>query len=123
MDLLGFIFLLTLILAVLITNIWFFKKINKTNNRHLKYKILFFLISISSSGLILLIAALFQSLILIDTIDLKVDYEGYPYRIILIATILLFNIIANFILVRYYTRRIERKSKNKTKEIELIGIE
>lgn len=123
MDILGAIFCIILLLIVLTTNIIFIRKINRTNNSHYKYKIFFFLISIVSISAIMVIAALFQNVVLIDYFKLTVDIESYQYRIIIMTVLLLSNIIANFTLLKLYLKRGERKSKNKTNEIELIGKE
>jgi len=123
MDILGATFCFILLLIVLTTNIIFIRKINRTNNSHYKYKIFFFLISIVSISAIMIIAALFQNVVLIDYFKLTVDIESYQYRIIIMTVLLLSNIIANFTLLKLYLKRRERKSKNKINEIELIGKE
>ncbi|WP_337966916.1 hypothetical protein [uncultured Flavobacterium sp.] len=123
MDVLGGIFLFFLLLIIVITNIIFFRKINRNNIRHYKYKIFFFLISIASICVIMILAALFQNVVLIDYFKITTDIESYPYRIILMTIIWIINITVNFSLLKLYTKRIERKNKNKTNDIELIGIE
>lgn len=123
MDELGAVFCIILILIVLVTNIIFIRKINRTNNSQYKYKIFFFLISIVSIGAIMIIGALFQNIVLIDYFKITMDIESYQYRIIVMIVILLLNIIANFTLLKLYIKRRERKSKNKINEIELIGKE
>lgn len=123
MDELGAVFCIILILIVLLTNIIFIRKINRTNNSHYKYKIFFFLISIVSIAAIMIIGALFQNVVLIDYFKITMDIESYQYRIIVMIVILLLNIIANFTLLKLYIKRRERKSKNKINEIELIGKE
>jgi len=123
MDELGAVFSIILILIVLVTNIIFIRKINRTNNSHYKYKIFFFLISIVSIGAIIIIGALFQNVVLIDYFKITMDIESYQYRIIVMTVIILLNIIANFTLLKLYVKKRERKSKNKINEIELIGKE
>ncbi len=123
MDILGAIFLIILVIIVLATNIIFIRKINRTNNNHYKYKIFFFLISIVSISTIMIIAALFQNIVLIDYFKITVDIESYLYRIIIMTVILSINIIINFTSLKLYIKRRERKSKNKINEIELIGKE
>ncbi|MBF4487275.1 MULTISPECIES: hypothetical protein [unclassified Flavobacterium] len=123
MDLLGAIFSIILILIVLVTNIIFIRKINRTNSSHYKYKIFFFLISIASISAIMIIGAIFQNAVLIDYFKITMNIESYQYRIIVMTVILIINIIANFTLLKLYLKRRERKSKNKINEIELIGKE
>lgn len=123
MDLLGAIFSIILILIVLVTNIIFIRKINRTNSSHYKYKIFFFLISIASISAIMIIGAIFQNAFLIDYFKITMNIESYQYRIIVMTVILIINIIANFTLLKLYLKRRERKSKNKINEIELIGKE
>jgi len=123
MDELGAVFSIILILIVLVTNIIFIRKINRTNNSHYKYKIFFFLISIVSIGAIIIIGALFQNVVLIDYFKITMDIESYQYRIIVMTVIILLNIIANFTLLKLYVKKRERKSKNKINDIELIGKE
>jgi len=123
MDILGAIFLIILVIIVLATNIIFIRKINRTNNNHYKYKIFFFLISIVSISTIMIIAALFQNIVLIDYFKITVNIESYLYRIIIMTVILSINIIVNFTSLKLYIKRRERKSKNKINEIELIGKE
>lgn len=121
MDILGAIFSVFLILA---TNFIFIRKINRTSNNHYKYKIFFFLISITSISTILITAALFQSLILEDYFKITIDIiESYEYRIILIIILIIINITANYTLLKLYIQRVKRKNKNKINEIELIGKE
>ncbi|RKR11472.1 hypothetical protein C8C83_3206 [Flavobacterium sp. 90] len=123
MDVLGGIFLFFLLLIIVITNFIFFRKINRNNICHYKYKIFFFLISIASICVIMILAALFQNVVLIDYFKITTDIESYPYRITLMTIIWIINIIANFSLLKLYIKRRERKNKNKTNDIELIGIE
>lgn len=123
MDLLGTIFCIILILVVLVTNIIFIRKINRTNDSHYKYKILFFLMSIASISAIMITGAIFQNVVLIDYFKITINIESYQYRIIVMTVILIINIIANFTLLKLYLKRRERKSKNKINEIELIGKE
>ncbi len=123
MDILGAIFLIILIIIVLITNIIFIGKINRTNNSHYKYKIIFFLISITSICAIMILGALFQNVVLIDYFKITTDIESYPYRIIVMITLILINVIVNFILSKLYLKRSIRKSTKKINEIELIGEE
>jgi len=123
MDELGAVFSIILILIIVVTNIIFIRKINRTNNSHYKYKIFFFLISIVSIGSIIIIGALFQNVVLIDYFKITMDIESYQYRIIVMTVLILINIIANFTLLKLYLKRRERKSKNKINEIELIGKE
>jgi len=123
MDILGAIFLTILIVIVLVTNIVFIRKINRTDNNHYKHKIFFFLISIVSVSAIMIIAALFQNIVLIDYFKITVGIESYLYRIIFMIVILSTNIIVNFTSLKLYIKRRERKTKNKINEIELIGKE
>lgn len=123
MDTLGAIFLTILIVIVLVTNIVFIRKINRTNDRHYKYKIFFFISSIISVFTILIIGALFQNVVLIDYCKMNFDIDSFQYRIIFIPMLVLINIVANFILLKSYLKRRQRKSKNKIIEIELIGTE
>ncbi|MGE6353688.1 hypothetical protein ACQKCJ_07390 [Flavobacterium sp. NPDC079362] len=122
MDLLVAIFSIILILIVLVTNIIFIRKINRTKSSNYKYKIFFFLISIASISAIMIIGAIFQNTVLIDYFKITMDIKSYQYRIIVMTVILIINIIANFTLLKLYLKRIG-KSKNKINEIELIGIE
>lgn len=122
MDLLVAIFSIILILIVLVTNIIFIRKINRTKSSNYKYKIFFFLISIASISAIMIIGAIFQNTVLIDYFKITMDIKSYQYRIIVMTVILIINIIANFTLLKLYFKRIG-KSKNKINEIELIGIE
>lgn len=124
MDLLGAIFSVFLILIILATNFIFIRKINRTSNNHYKYKIFFFVISIASISIILITAALFQSLILEDYFKITIDIiESYEYRIILMIILIITNITANYTLLKLYIQRVKRKNKNKINEIELIGTE
>ncbi|MEZ0182989.1 hypothetical protein AB9T89_12160 [Flavobacterium oncorhynchi] len=123
MDELGAVFSIILILIVVVTNIIFIRKINRTNNSQYKYKIFFFLISIVSIAAIIIIGALFQNIVLIDYFKITMDIESYQYRIIIMIVIILLSIIANFTLLKLYVKRREIKSKNKINEIELIGKE
>ncbi|WP_055095692.1 hypothetical protein [Flavobacterium aquidurense] len=123
MDLLGAVFSIILILIVLVTNIIFIRKINRTNDSHYKYKIFFFLMSIASISAIMIIGAIFQNVVLIDYFKITMNIKSYQYRIIIMTVILIINIIANFTLLKLYLKRRERKSKNKINEIELIGKE
>ena len=123
MDELGAVFSIILILIVVVTNIIFIRKINRTNSSHYKYKIFFFLISIVSIAAIIIIGALFQNIVLIDYFKITMDIESYQYRIIIMIVIILLSIIANFTLLKLYVKRREIKSKNKINEIELIGKE
>ncbi|PBJ14459.1 hypothetical protein [Flavobacterium sp. ACN6] len=122
MDTLGAIFCIILVLIVLGTNIIFIRKINRTNDSRYKYKIFFFLISIVSICAIMIIAALFQNIVLIDYFKIT-DIESFQYRIIIITALSITNMIANFTLLKLYVKRRERKSKNKFNGIELIGKE
>ncbi len=123
MDLLGAIFLVILIIVMLVTNIIFFRKISKTKSAYFKYKISFFLISIISIAILLIMAALFESLILTDYFEAKIDFGGYTYRTAIMVTVLALNIMINFFLLRSYLKKAYLKENTKTEEIELIGIE
>jgi len=123
MDLLGGIFIFFILLVMTFTNVVFIRKINRTNSLHYKYKIFFFLISIACIFTIMILAVLFQNVVLIDYFKITADIESYQYRIVLMTIILLINSIANFTLLKLYLKRREIKSNNKINEIELIGKE
>ncbi|SHG64792.1 hypothetical protein SAMN05443549_105222 [Flavobacterium fluvii] len=66
---------------------------------------------------------IFQNGVLIDLFKLKIDIDSYTNRITSMAIVMILNIIVNFYLSKFYSKRIYLKETRKTDEIELIGKE
>lgn len=77
---------------------------------------------IASLFIIFITYYLFQVYILINLLGMKIN-NGIRDRIIISAFIIILNSIANFLILKFYLKRISLKESTKKQEIELIGKE
>ena len=118
MDFLGVIFLILFLLVLTISNVAFYRGINKAGNKDYKHMVSFFFICIITPAIIFIFYFIFETSVLIDVLKFEIT-DTYTERIAKLSVILPLNIIVNYFLVKLYLRKI---TKNKN-EIELIGTE
>ena len=118
MDKLGFVFLVIVIVIIVVSNILFYKKLQKTHQKNFKYILLYFLFSLISIVTIGILYFIFQNSVLIDLLKIEIK-DTYADRITNCIIIFTLNSITNYYFSKFYIKRIS-KTKN---EIELIGTE
>ncbi|SEN87502.1 hypothetical protein SAMN05444671_2321 [Flavobacterium sp. CF108] len=118
MDILGFVFLIVLLIMITILNLLFIKNLKNNNKNQIRHKLIFVLISIVLLALVITFYLFIQNAVLIDLMHLDIDDITNGGRVITLLIIILLNSILNIFISRIYLRKI-----NKTNEIELIGKE
>jgi hypothetical protein len=120
MDLLGGIFIAIFLGIIIYSNFIFSKGVKKTETKHFKYKLFYFLTSVIFPCIVIFaITVILNSTTLFEISGLKIDISNYITRIFFGILIFPSSILANIYFSKFYIKRIS-KTKN---EIELIGTE
>ena len=122
MDFLGVVFLTILLMILFVSNFFFIKELNRNKTTHFKYKLFYFIMCIASLFIIFKTYYLFQVYILINLLGTEIN-NGINNRITISTLIIILNSIANFLILKFYLKRISLKESTKKQEIELIGKE
>ncbi len=122
MDFLGVVFLTILLMILFVSNFFFIKELNRNKTARFKYKLLYFIMCIASFFIIVITYYLFQVYILINLLGTEIN-NGINNRITISTLIIILNSIANFLILKFYLKRISLKESTKKQEIELIGKE
>jgi hypothetical protein len=120
MDLLGGIFIFIFLVIIIYPNFVFYKGLKNIGKNHLKYKLLYFLITlIFSCAVVFTVAMIVASQIFDEMFDMSTKLNNYIYRIIFGCAIFPPGIFINIYFGKFYLKRISLKKT----EIELIGKE
>jgi len=123
MDIVGAFFLLLFLLVLTVSNVLFIKNLKKNNITQLKYKLIFFIISIISFVATIFTYYIFNTYILIGLFEIQMINSTYKARFLAIFAIGVLNSVANFLLLRFCLKMIYLKEQRRKNEIELIGTE
>jgi len=123
MDIVGAFFLLLFLLVLTVSNVLFIKNLKKNNITQLKYKLIFFIISIISFVATIFSYYIFNTYILIGLFEIQMINSTYKARFLAIFAIGVLNSVANFLLLRFCLKMIYLKEQRRKNEIELIGTE
>jgi len=122
MDFLGAVFLTILLMILFVSNFFFIKELNRNKTARFKYKLLYFIMCIASFFIIVITYYLFQVYILINLLGTEIN-NGINNRITISTLIIILNSIANFLILKFYLKKISLNESTKKHEIELIGKE